>query len=136
VSAPWYADHANLARLVRWLELYDLDGDVLELLDKPWHWDAEWKRCEAWLPPAEACEDCDGEGRLESSTRPDNTARALCDACDGSGKAAGRCRECRAGTHAETLVANRGLCFRCRPCESPGLASYWADLAKDERGVA
>ncbi len=138
MSAPWYANHANLARLVRWFSLYDLEVDLLEVLDKPWHWTPEWERCERWLPPDEECFECDGDGRVEESTRPDSAHLVTCDACDGTGRDAGRCRECRTRTKADTLTSNRGLCWQCQPHESPAVAKadYQADLAKDERGVA
>jgi len=50
----WWADHANLAELWRWLEdrCEEPRDNVARYLDEPWHWTPEWlemhteQRCE------------------------------------------------------------------------------------------
>jgi hypothetical protein len=49
--AQWWESHSNLSTLYGWLvdnDRIDLDSvSTVAFLDKPWHWAAEWRECEA-----------------------------------------------------------------------------------------
>lgn len=46
----WYEVHSNVAELCRYLvkeENWDVEN-ILDLVEKPWHYDAEWAAYEDW----------------------------------------------------------------------------------------
>lgn len=51
----WHETHGNLYALAHWLTehgLFTTAEDVLDYLEKPWHWDDEWAAfVEGGLPP-------------------------------------------------------------------------------------
>ena len=87
------------------------------------------------------CTYCFGDGKVSGPTWSQGAYVELvsdCPICEGSGIEPGECRDCSAGTPAETLTTNRGLCWHCQPYEDPAIAKADAeyDRRKDERGVA
>ena len=47
---PWWADHQNLATLARYMVIEEGDDteNLIDMLDKPWHFDAEFAKAQAW----------------------------------------------------------------------------------------
>jgi len=46
VAAPWWNDHKNLAALAQYMVDHEdwSHADVFQIIEKPWHFDAEWDR--------------------------------------------------------------------------------------------
>lgn len=43
VPLTWWHDHINLAHLYAWLDDRCEAPDIVEFLEKPWHWEPEWE---------------------------------------------------------------------------------------------
>jgi|1185.fasta_scaffold1035374_1 hypothetical protein len=78
----WYADVRNLHDLAEWLVRhhgYDVEN-VLELLDKPYHWTAEWEQFRSFCEGERAAAEDEALRRVEAEVlRQEDVRRRLGD---------------------------------------------------------